>query len=54
MEYFYKEMLSDSKRIAELEANIAQDNHKSATSRPKELLEKLLRDFKYGFAIPIL
>ena len=46
-EYFYKDTLSDSEQMAVLEANIAQRNHKSTTSRPMELLEKLFRDFKY-------
>lgn len=53
MEYLYKAMLSDSERRAELEADIDQGHHKSATLRSKALLDKLLRDVKYGFVIQI-
>ena len=48
MEYFYKEMLSDSDQMTELETNIAWENQKSATSKPREFLEKLLTDVKYN------
>ena len=53
MEYIYKETLTDSERMAELEANIDRGNHKSATSKPEELKEKINRDVHYGFAVPI-
>ena len=48
MGYFYKEMLSDSDQMTELETNIAWENQKSATSKPREFLEKLLTDVKYN------
>ena len=53
MEYIYKERLTDSERMAKLKANIDQGNHKSATSKPAELKEKINRDVHYGFAVPI-
>lgn len=37
----------------EFEAKVAQGNHKSATSRLETLMEKLFKDFKDDFAIPI-
>ena len=39
--------------MAELNANLAQGNHRSATKRPDILEEKLERDVKFGFAIPV-
>ena len=52
MEYMYKETLTDSERMAKLKANIDQGNHKSETSKPEELQEKVNRDGHYGFAVP--
>ena len=39
--------------MADLKANIDQGNHKSATSKPEELKEKINKDVHYGFAVPI-
>jgi len=36
--------LTYDERMTELEANLARENHKSATFRPKTLIEKLYRD----------
>ena len=39
--------------MAELNANLVQENHRSATERPDTLEEKLERDVKFGFAVPV-
>ena len=39
--------------MAELAANLAQGNHKSANSDPKELTEKMDREVEHGFALPV-
>ena len=39
--------------MAELNANLARGNHRSATKRPDILEEKLGRDVKFGFAVPV-
>ena len=54
MEYVYTRDLSESKRMVKLRQQIERGNHNSATSKPKELLEKVYRDVKYGFALPVL
>ena len=39
--------------MAEINANLAQGNHRPATKRPDILKEKLERDVKFGFAVPV-
>ena len=53
MHYAFTRLLSDNERIAELDVNIARVNHQSATKRPKILEEKLERDVKFGFSVPV-
>ena len=54
MEYILTTELTDDERMAKLEADLVQENHKSANSQPETLMEKLYKDVKYGFAVPIL
>ena len=53
IEYVFDHKLSKDKRIAELAANLAQGNHNSANLDPKELEEKMDREVKHGFALPV-
>ena len=39
--------------MAELSANLARGNHKSANSNPEELEEKMNREVQYGFSLPV-
>ena len=45
--------LDDMERMAKLTENILRGNHKSATSRPEDLKERVERDVTYGFALPL-
>ena len=49
--YTFTQTLSDHERMAELNANMARGNHRSATKRPEILEEKLERDVKFGFSV---
>ena len=53
MEYYFDPDLTEDERVEELNANLAQGNHKLAKSRPKELETKINREVNYGFALPI-
>ena len=44
MEFIYSKELTDYEKIVEIEANIAQGNHRLATGRPTELKTKLSRE----------
>ena len=46
--------LSECERMAELNANIERGNHKGASTKPEKLLEKIHREVKHGYAIPVL
>ena len=52
MHYSFTRTLSDNE-IAELDTNIARGNHRLATERPEILEEKLERDVKFGFSVPV-
>ena len=54
MEHFLHCELTEDEQMVELAANLARGNQQSATSQPKILFEKLYRDVKYGFAVPVL
>ena len=54
MEKILHRELTDDERMAKLKANLAWGNHKSLTSLPETLMEKLYWDIKYRFAVPIL
>ena len=53
MHYAFTRTLSNNERMAELKANIARGNHRSATERSEILEEKLERDIKFGFSVPV-
>ena len=53
MQYESTQLLSNDERMAELNANLARGNHRSATERPDILEEKLGRDVKFGFAVSV-
>ena len=49
----YKKVLTDEERMAELRANLERGNHQLANLKPEKLEEKIERDVKFGFAVPI-
>ena len=53
MHYAFTSTLSNDERMAELKANIARGNHRSATERAEILDEKLERDVRFGFSVPV-
>jgi hypothetical protein len=56
MDYVFTTELDEGQRILELEANVAQGNQKSVSDHQYHLvhlLDRDVRDIKYGFAMPI-
>ena len=54
MEYLLHRELTEDEQMVEIAANLDQGNHRSATSQLMTLLEKLYRDVKYCFKVPVL
>ena len=53
MEYVYDREFSEVERMAELSANLARGNQKTANSNPEELKEKMKGEVQHGFALPV-
>ena len=54
MDYHYIRELTNNERMAELKATLEKGNHKGASLQPEILEEKIHRDVKFGFSVPIL
>ena len=53
MQYESTQSLLNDEIMAQLNANLARGNHYSSTRRPDILEEKLNRDVKFGFDVPV-
>mmetsp|Transcript_2890 Transcript_2890/g.4336 ORF Transcript_2890/g.4336 Transcript_2890/m.4336 type:complete len:94 (+) Transcript_2890:2786-3067(+) len=53
MNYNFNRELTEDERMAELTANLATGNHKSATEQLDKIQKLLHKDVTHGFALPI-
>ena len=53
MDYAVDSELTEEERMVEVNLQLKWGNHKSAASQPEKLKEKVDRDVKFGFAVPV-
>jgi hypothetical protein len=52
MDYCFVQEITEERRAAELQANLARGNHKSATSEPGIMVKALHKDVHHGCSLP--
>jgi hypothetical protein len=54
MDYCFNQEITEERQTAQLQANLARGNHKSATSELGIMVKALHKDVHHGFSLPFL